>query len=190
MNLIRRFIILITLIVCFDIIFGQSRLNDIALYDIREQPVSLQLINKYKATVFFFLSPDCPLCENYSLTISNLRREFSENAVSFIGIFPGKYYEKIEIQSFMGKYHPPVKVLLDPDLSLTCFLGANVTPEAFVVNDQGKILYQGKIDNWIAALGKHRTVTTRFFLRDALIAILAGKPVTVSQTEAIGCLIE
>lgn len=190
MNLIRRFIIFIGLIVGITIVFAQNHLTQIVLSDIKDQPASLQIIRNYKATVFFFLSPDCPLCENYSLTIRNLREEFAENEVSFIGIFPGKYYEKIEIQSFMGKYHPPVKVLLDPDLSLTCFFGANVTPEVFVVNHQGKILYQGKIDNWIASLGKHRTVTTRHFLKDALSAILQGKAVPVTQTEAIGCLIE
>ncbi|MDX2249680.1 MAG: redoxin family protein [Bacteroidia bacterium] len=170
--------------------FSQNRITDINLFTIKDQPISLSMVNRFKVTAFFFLSPDCPLCENYSVTIGKLRQIFPENQVNFIGIFPGKFYEKMEILAYMAKYHPPVNPLLDPDLTLTCFLGANVTPEVFLVDNTGNLVYQGKIDNWIASLGKHRTVVSQHYLRDALAAFLAGEKIPVSQTEAVGCLIE
>ena len=67
---------------------------------------------------------------------------------------------------------------------------AKVTPEVFVFNPQGKLQYQGKIDNWIVKLGKKRTIVTEFYLSDALKSLIAGEPVAVSHTDAVGCIIE
>ncbi|MEZ4825257.1 MAG: redoxin domain-containing protein [Bacteroidia bacterium] len=190
MNFHRRLSILFTTIVISGCLFGQSSLRDISLPDIKGTTVSLASFGTYQGTVYFFLSPDCPLCENYAKTINDLRLSFPEKDIKFTGIFPGKYYSKMEILAYMDKYHPPLQVLLDPDLALTCYLDASITPEVFVVDHRGKVVYQGKIDNWVAALGKHRTVVNQHYLKDALTALMNGKPLAISRTEAIGCLIE
>ena len=49
--------------------------------------------------------------------------------------------------------------------------------------------YRGRIDNQYAALGKPRRVVTVHDLRDALDAVLAGRPVANPETEAFGCFI-
>lgn len=136
------------------------------------------------------MSPECPLCENYSATLKTLRPMFPEEEVSFIGVFSGNWYSAEEIIRFMARYQPPVQPVLDPSYSLQQHYEATVTPEAVVVSDSGEIIYQGKIDNWIVSLGKKRTVVTEHYLRDALTSWSEGEYPEVRQTEAVGCFIE
>src|SRR5215471_17528643 len=76
---------------------------------------------------------------------------------------------------------------LDPRHEWVERAGATTAPEAAVFSPSGELLYRGRIDDQYAGLGKRRSVVTSHDLRDALEAILAGKPVTPSRTEAIGC---
>ena len=41
--------------------------------------------------VLTFLSPECPLSENYTLTLKNLQIAFEKEEVSFYFIFPGTF---------------------------------------------------------------------------------------------------
>ncbi|MEL6649185.1 MAG: redoxin domain-containing protein [Bacteroidota bacterium] len=169
---------------------GQSPLHDLQLPTIHGQAYALQQAAEYQISVFFFLAPECPLCENYARSIKELRQQFDPEQVSFYGIFAGDTYTDDEIVHYLARFRLPVKALRDPDYQLVAHFGARVTPEVFVVAPSGNVLYRGKIDNWIAALGKKRPVATRFYLRDAIEASLKGEGIAVSQTEAVGCLIE
>ena len=51
------------------------------------------------------------------------------------------------------------------------------------------LLYLGRIDNRVEDFNIRRAEPTRFDLREALDAVLAGKPVTNSRTKAFGCAI-
>ncbi|MFK7925867.1 MAG: redoxin domain-containing protein [Bacteroidia bacterium] len=169
---------------------AQTPLHEMALPTVHGQNYALASVKEQPLSVFFFLAPECPLCENYALTIKELRRQFDRQEVSFYGIFAGTTYSPAEITHYMARFQLPVKALKDPQYQLTQHFGATVTPEVFVVDPAGNVLYQGKIDNWIAALGKKRLQATRFYLRDALTAALEGEAVALAKTEAVGCLIE
>ncbi len=67
--------------------------------------------------------------------------------------------------------------------------GVTVTPEAAVVNREGKVVYRGRIDDSIAALGQPRRPVKDADLRDALDAVVAGKSVAKPETKALGCYI-
>ncbi len=154
------------------------------------QELSMNELHASPFTVFLFLSPECPLCENYSATLKTLRSEFDPEEVAFVGIFSGEWYSREEITTFLARYQPPVTPVLDPDYKLQELFSATVTPEAVVTNKEGDVLYQGKIDNWIVSLGKKRTVVNQYYLRDALNALLAGQNPEIAKTEPIGCFIE
>jgi hypothetical protein len=58
-----------------------------------------------------------------------------------------------------------------------------------VIDRTGAIRYRGRIDNFYAALGKPRQQVTERDLRNALDAVLSGRPVPKVETEALGCYI-
>jgi hypothetical protein len=51
-------------------------------------------------------------------------------------------------------------------------------------------MYLGRIDDRFPDLGVRREEPTTHELRDALDAVLAGKPVETPRTLAVGCFIE
>ena len=149
-----------------------------------------ETIKQNKATVFIFISPECPLCENYSLTFNSLQKEYEHEQVQLIGIVPGKYYSVQQIDSFLNKYQMNIEVLMDTEYAFCNYFEAKVTPEVFVVNTENETIYEGKIDNWIHALGIKRSVVNEFYLQDAVEAILNNTELNITKTEAIGCIIE
>jgi thiol-disulfide isomerase/thioredoxin len=169
---------------------GPATVHEIPLRQLDGGETTLGSIQAAPYSVVFFLSPECPLCENYSHVISDLRAQYPRDSMAFVGVFPGTYYDKLTIQGFLARYHPAVEVLLDPAYRLTEALGATVTPEVFVLDQAGRVRYQGPIDNWIPKLGVKRRVITAHYLESALDALLRGDPLPIADQPAVGCFIE
>lgn len=142
------------------------------------------------ATVLTFLGPECPLSENYTKTLNDLQDQFSASGIRFIAIFPGTHYTESAIDSFMHVYHVQQEVYLDKDQSWVKRCHATITPETFIFDTDGKLVYSGAIDNWAVDLGQKRQVITEFYVRDVLEAMIAHQPVPYTKTQAVGCFIE
>jgi mono/diheme cytochrome c family protein len=65
-------------------------------------------------------------------------------------------------------------------------LGAVRTPEVFVLDRDRTVRYHGRIDDQ-HLVGRQRPAPTREDLKLALEELLAGKPVSVPETTAVGC---
>jgi len=147
-------------------------------------------IQNYKATVFIFLSPECPLCISYTRTLKDLFKEFTDKNFNFYGVVPGKSFSRDSVYQFVYEYEIPFKMILDTALVLTQHYGARITPEIVVVDSTGNKIYQGRIDNWAFAPGKTRQTTTENDLKDFLKTLPNRQSAAMIKTEAIGCFIE
>jgi len=158
---------------------------------LNESKVRLDSVfEQHNSTVMIFLSPECPLCQNYSVTIDQLQADFNNENIAFYGVVSGDFYSRSDIEGFLIRYELDLTVLLDPEFKLANHYDASITPEAIVVNEEGKTKYQGAIDNWAISLGKKRLTITEHYLADALKARLEGKKVEPKKTEPVGCFIE
>ncbi|MES2560017.1 MAG: redoxin domain-containing protein [Bacteroidota bacterium] len=169
---------------------GSAYAQTIPLKDFKDRPFLLNEKPAGKARVYYFLSPECPLCQSYSLTIRKLHEDFAKQNIEMIGIIPGTDFSAAEILAFEMKYKIPIRMYRDEQFALVGKYEATITPEVVVVNKEGAVMYQGRIDNWAYELGKKRKVITEHNLRDALSAIINNQPVKVKQTKAVGCFIE
>ncbi len=140
-------------------------------------------------TVFVFLSPECPLCRNYSVKIKELIEQHESDSLRFVGVVGGTYYPKLEIKHFLRKYELDLPVLLDPEFKLVNALGATITPEVFFTEGE-KIIYQGAIDDWAISLGQKKLKVQQDYLHDAIVAHQSRQPVDPKKTKAVGCFIE
>jgi hypothetical protein len=138
--------------------------------------------------VVIFLSPECPLCQNYSLPLNTLFKKYA-GEVQFTGVVPGKAYSTSDVNAFIQKYHIGFPVTIDSAKALSASLKATVTPEVFLLGPDKKILYHGSIDNWIKDLGMRSARPSIFYLRDAIDQSLAHQPVRVPYNKPVGCLI-
>jgi thiol-disulfide isomerase/thioredoxin len=152
--------------------------------------LNFETLKNNTASVFVFLAPDCPLSQSYTLTLNALHGQFADAGVGFYGVVPSRRYERKEIDAYITQYRIELPIVLDPKAELAQFFGAMVTPEVFVVNSEGKTIYQGAIDNWAPEIGQHRTVITEHYLLDALNGFIRTGKVSVSTTKAVGCFIE
>lgn len=142
------------------------------------------------AAIVIFYSPECPMCEKYTLTINQLiDKDLDENTKLF-AVFPGPFFEKDEILFFKHRYGFEAEILLDRENKLAKALSARVTPEVFFFGKDKKLIYTGAIDNWMPELGRIRTSINAHYLKDAINAYEAGERPEVFRTEAVGCLIE
>ncbi|MES2133828.1 MAG: redoxin domain-containing protein [Bacteroidota bacterium] len=139
-------------------------------------------------TVFVFLSETCPICKSYTLPLKTLYKTYKDKPLKFIGVFPNYYSTQQEIAEFKKTYAIPFELIKD-DGTLTKKFNATVTPQAFVLNSKGEIVYSGRIDNSFYAIGKRRTTITSNDLDNAIKHLLAKDLVTTPSTEAVGCII-
>ncbi|MBI1289378.1 MAG: redoxin domain-containing protein [Flavobacteriales bacterium] len=141
-------------------------------------------------SVIYFLSPECPLCINYTLAMRNLEQDFASDSIVFYGIYSKEWFTPAEVDSFALKYDLGFKMLFDDGNRLAHALNATVTPEVVVLNRDGDKIYSGKIDNWVNDLGKKKLEVTDHYLENALVAWRDGEPIEPKRTEPKGCLIE
>jgi len=147
-------------------------------------------IKKNKASVLITLDPECPMCANYSKVINELAPKYANDSIQFYGIFTSPYYTDAEIKAYAIKFGVEIPFILDPNYRLASFFGAEVTPEVFVIERNGTLVYQGLLDNWAIALGKKRKMASKHYLADALEAVKTGNEPEVKYTTAVGCIIE
>jgi len=165
-------------------------MEQISLEDPDGHAVQLSLPAEGQFDVYVFLSPECPLCQNYSRNFEEIQTVYLDQGVRIIGVFPGVEYPLEDIMQYRDDYEMSIPFLLDPEFVLTNALAAEITPEAVLVDNQGRIRYQGGIDDWAVTVRKHRQVITYNYLTDAIDACLAGEEVEVKKTEAVGCFIQ
>jgi thiol-disulfide isomerase/thioredoxin len=145
---------------------------------------------KKKAYVIFFLSPECPLCQSYSLTIKQIYEKYQAKGAEFVAIIPGTDYSLLKIVAFRNGYGlKDIPFFLDPNYAFSKQTKASITPEVFVLNQNNQLVYNGRIDNWAYELGKKRAVITEHDLKNALENLCSGIKFKPYQTKAVGCFI-
>jgi|GEM_PF-305667 len=169
---------------------GSNGVPAMALTRLGGSGFSTASLNSDSATVLFVLSPECPLCLDYAYTFRTLAAEYQVRGIRFIGVFPGEFFSELQIRKYCSRFRLDFSMILDPEYALTRALGANTTPEALLLDENGRIVYQGGIDNWAYEVGQKRLEPTEHYLRDALVAFEAGQKPPVARTRPVGCLIE
>jgi peroxiredoxin len=83
----------------------------------------------------------------------------------------------------------PTAVVLDPTGELGRLYGARTTPHMFVVDRNGTLAYMGSIDD--QPTSNHASIrVARNYVREALSALSAGRPVAVTSTRSYGCSVK
>ena len=83
----------------------------------------------------------------------------------------------------------PTAVLPDEDGKVGKLYGARTTPHLFVIAPDGRLIYQGGIDNIRSAAPEDIPKATNY-VRVALEEAMAGKPVTTPDSQPYGCSVK
>jgi peroxiredoxin len=143
----------------------------------------------HPAIVLFFVTTDCPVANSYVPEMNRIREAYAQRGVLFFAVQAETAVAQSNVVRYAAEYGYRFPLLLDPAQVLVRLAGATVTPQAAVLSRGGKVLYLGRIDNRVADFGQVRLHATESDLREALDAVLAGKPVPHPFTKSIGCAI-
>lgn len=129
----------------------------------------------------------------YAPRLKELAERFTAEGVEFVGINSNPQDSIAKLQTYAREHgldDPAVgfQFLKDHDGQVALRLGATRTPEVFLIDPLGQIVYQGRIDDQYRP-GVVTDQPTREDLRIAIEEHLAGKSITVASTPAAGCRI-
>ena len=139
-------------------------------------------------TVLVFTTNDCPISNRYAPEIRRLASRF-DGRVTFKLVYPVPTDTENAIAAHVRKFGYAFEWVRDTKQALVKQTGVTVTPEVAVLDPEGKMVYRGRIDDRYISFGTDRPQPTVRDLERSLDAVLAGKPVPVAKTQAIGCIL-
>jgi hypothetical protein len=150
--------------------------------------VSIADVAGKAGTLVIFTCNHCPFARGWERRIADLGNSYLKKGVGVILINandPAKYPEDgfAEMQARAKTLGLQVPYVVDETSNLARAFGASVTPEAFLFDKGGKLAYHGTIDD----NHKDPDQVAKRYLKDALDAVVAGKPPAVAETKGIGC---
>ena len=131
-----------------------------------------------------------PISNSYAPEIQRVCGDYEKKGVSCSLVYEDVGLDATSMRKHLNEYrYGGMPAVIDGNRKIANRAHATITPEAVVIDSRGEIRYRGRIDNFYAALGKPRQQVTVHDLRDALDAVLAGRPVPNPETKALGCYI-
>ncbi len=150
-----------------------------------------------KILVVMFTCNHCPTAQLYETRIKQLVADYQNRGVAFVGINPnnanavlldeqgytdlGDSLAEMKIRAAYRHFNFPY--LYDGETQKVArAYGPAATPHLFIFDSERKLRYEGRVDN-----NPRDPLVTRKDARMALDELLAGKPVSVEKTPAVGC---
>jgi peroxiredoxin len=150
-----------------------------------------------KYVVLEWYNPDCPFVGKHyrSGNMQSLQKEFTSKGVVWISIdssapgeegnYPAGKLNEISARDGAAR----TDLLLDPAGKVGRLYGAKTTPDMYVINPEGILVYKGAIDDKRTTdLADVKTATN--YVRAALDEAMTGKQVSVSDTRPYGCSVK
>lgn len=134
----------------------------------------------HRAIVVVFRSTLCPYSNSYNELLKSMSAEYGRKRVLFVAVHSDRWETEDDIRAHAARFGHTFPIIRDPDGRLARLVNARRTPEVFLVDGEGKLHYHGRIASKIGTPD----------LRNALDALLAGRPIRPALTKAFGCSID
>lgn len=154
--------------------------------------LSLEALKGEKATLVMFICNHCPYVIHVNDELVRIAKSYQPKGISFIAIsandavnYPQDGPEHMKTHAEKVGY--PFPYLYDETQEVAKAYDAACTPDLFLFDKNLACVYRGQVD---ASRPKNDLPVNGKDLRNALDAVLSGKPVSKDQTPSIGCNIK
>ena len=144
-----------------------------------------------KGTLVIFSCNHCPWVKAWEQRLAELGNACKAKGVGVIVVnpndpaaYPEDSFEGMQERAKARGFQFPYVV--DSTSGVARAFGATRTPEAFLFDASGALVYHGAIDD----NAEDATKVTKHYLGDALDAVTAGSRPAVAESKAIGCSIK
>jgi peroxiredoxin len=155
---------------------------DFELPDLQGSPHTL---SQYRGRIVIvnFWSAECPHSERTDHYLVSLLEQW-RGEVIMLSLAANRNESTQQVAEACKTRRIP-RVLIDAECAVANLYEALTTPQAFVVDRAGILRYRGALDN----ITFRQREATRFFLQEAVEALLQGRLPEPSETPAYGCAI-
>jgi peroxiredoxin len=139
----------------------------------------------------------CPFCDNHYRTgaMQEVQREMAANGVIWLLINEPPLPDQTPAQArqdWAGQKMAVTDWIIDAGSPIARKYAMKTAPQAFVIDQNGTLVYQGAMDNLAQThpgelAGTVDPRTARNYVREAVQALLAGEKVPVPETKPYGC---
>jgi thioredoxin-related protein len=152
---------------------------------------------KGKIVVLEWMNHGCPFVRKHydSNNMQSLQKKYTGQNVIWFSIVSsaegkqGYVDQKGALKDKTDNKSSATDVLLDPTGKIGQLYGAKTTPHMFIIDKDGKLVYQGAIDDK-ADTDKASIPGAKNFVVAALDEIMAGKKVSANTTKSYGCSVK
>lgn len=141
---------------------------------------------KGKTVVLSFLSHNCPYSRGTDPALSKVASDYAKKGVVFLGIDSDASNTVESVKKYATEKGLSFPIAKDVDNAYADIMGAARTPETYIIDGEGKLVFHGAYDD--------RTVPeqegAKNYVKNALDEVLAGKAVSEPSVSAWGCAIK
>jgi peroxiredoxin len=164
---------------------------DLRMTDVSGNTISLEDARKQNGLLVMFSCNTCPVViANQQRTIAISKFAQEQNIGVMLLNSNEDYRNGADSPEAMKKYAANQNYnwyyAIDKNSVLADAFGAKRTPECFLFNKSGKLVYHGAIDD----NPQDEANSKRQHLKEAITEMNAGKPVSVAKTKSVGCSIK
>ncbi len=164
---------------------------DAKLKNVDGKDVTLASIKGAKGTLVVFTCNACPWAKKWEARVASIGNDALKRGIGVVAINsndPAKNAEDgYEVMQARAKTRGmKFAYAVDGTSELARAFGANRTPEVFLFDAAGKLVYHGAIDD----NADDAKAVKAAYLKDAVAAVAAGKKVAMAETKAMGCSIK
>ena len=161
---------------------------DVKMKGVDGKEVTIADVKKPGGTLVVFTCNHCPFAKMWASRIVELGNTYDAKGIGVIAINANdpKSFEEDSFEVMQqrakerGMQFPYV---VDATSNLARAFGATKTPEAFLFDKDGKLVYHGAVDD----NGQEPSKVENPYLKNALEAVVAGREVPVKESKFIGC---
>lgn len=146
---------------------------------------TLASLRGQRGTVLIFVSTQCPISNAYNERMERLAQDYAARGIRVVGINSNREETPEAIRAHAQTNNLTFPILKDAGNRIADTLGAQFTPEVFFLDANNRLVYHGRIDN-----SRNPAQVNTNDLRNAIDAVLANRPIAVSQVRAFGCTIK
>ena len=152
---------------------------------------------KGKHVVLEWVNPGCPYVRKHydSKNMQGLQKDAAGKEVVWLAVNStnpthSDYLKPADMGAWMSKSGgAPKATLMDPDGKVGKLYSAKTTPQMYIVDPKGQLVYNGAIDDKRSA-NPDDVKTSKNFVKLALAETLAGKAVSTAATTPYGCSVK
>src|SRR5215813_14787139 len=117
-----------------------TTLEDFTLPDTDSKDHSLNSIKGSKGTVLIFISVQCPVSNAYNERMEKLAEDYKAKGINVIGVNANNTEPVEAAKAHASEKHLTFPILKDPGNKLADRLGAQFTPESYVLDANNKLV--------------------------------------------------